>query len=281
MTFGFQIRCSRSKDEKPKQTIYSNVADEVSVLNVKEIEWNGTELVVPIGCAQSKREELCGGKGSSLGILSNLSQTNGSESTFLIPGGFVVTAKAFDLQIQRNAPLLTAIKEVEMSARKISSEPLEIACSKLYKSFKKTSIEDEICEEIKKQFDELIKSDPSIRVAIRSSAIGEDAIGTSAAGQNDTFLGVQGIENLLNSVRSCWASLFTHQSVIYRVQNIQDIHTKMAVVVQTMVSADCAGVLFTQHPVSGDPHKLMITANFGLGEVRLFLGTFLSNKIQK
>lgn len=73
-------------------------------------------------------------------------------------------------------------------------------------------------------------------------------------------------EKVLVSIKKCWSSLFTYQSVEYRRQHIQPIDAQMAVVVQIMVPSDCAGVLFTRHPASGDPSKMLITANYGLGE---------------
>jgi len=105
-----------------------------------------------------------------------------------------------------------------------------------------------------------------LRFAVRSSAIGEDSDDASSAGQNETFLGLRNLTEILDSIKLCWASLFTYQSVEYRRQHIQPVNTEMAVVVQIMVPADCAGVLFTRHPASGDPSKILITANYGLGE---------------
>lgn len=113
----------------------------------------------------------------------------------------------------------------------------------------------------------LVKHEKPFRLAVRSSAIGEDSEDSSSAGQNDTFLGLTSLEAVLDGVRKCWASLYTFQSVEYRRQHVQPIDTQMAVVVQVMVASECAGVLFTQHPSNGDPSKMLITANFGLGEV--------------
>lgn len=106
------------------------------------------------------------------------------------------------------------------------------------------------------------------RLAVRSSAIGEDGEDASSAGQNITVLGLTTLADTLRSIQKCWASLYAYQSVEYRRQHVQPIAVQMAVVVQTMVPSDCAGVLFTKHPTSGDPSKIVITANYGLGEVR-------------
>lgn len=92
----------------------------------------------------------------------------------------------------------------------------------------------------------------------------------SAAGQNDTFLGVPlRAEPLAAAVLACWASLYSESAVLYRRRHGQPIglDASMAVVIQSMVTPRAAGVLFTHHPVTGDPSRMIITANYGLGEV--------------
>ncbi len=104
-------------------------------------------------------------------------------------------------------------------------------------------------------------------VAVRSSATAEDLPGLSFAGQQDTFLDVVGDDAVLDAVRRCWASLWTDRAVAYRARNqVADAGLQMAVVVQQMVPADAAGVLFTADPVSGDDSTLLINAAPGLGE---------------
>ncbi len=91
-------------------------------------------------------------------------------------------------------------------------------------------------------------------VAVRSSATAEDLADASFAGQQDSFLEVVGDEPVLDAVRRCWASLHTERAVAYRAERgIGDDGLAMAVVVQAMVAADAAGVLFTVDPVTGDP----------------------------
>lgn len=119
--------------------------------------------------------------------------------------------------------------------------------------------------------DQFPQQSRTFRIAVRSSAIGEDSDDASAAGQNATFLGVSSLEETLEAIKKCWASLYTYQSVQYRRQHFQPINAQMAVVVQIMIPSDCAGVLFTYHPMSGDPSKMLLTANFGLGEVSLVI----------
>ncbi|MFT3886600.1 MAG: PEP/pyruvate-binding domain-containing protein [Arachnia sp.] len=104
-------------------------------------------------------------------------------------------------------------------------------------------------------------------VAVRSSATAEDLAEASFAGQQDTYLGVTGIDDVLDAVRRCWASLWTDRAVDYRrQQGIDDEGLALAVVVQTMVPADSAGVLFTRNPVTGDDTSMLVSASYGLGE---------------
>ena len=102
--------------------------------------------------------------------------------------------------------------------------------------------------------------------AVRSSATAEDAADTSFAGQQETFLGVRR-ENVADAVRKCWASLFTERAVAYRVkQGIDAAGLAMAVVVQKLVPADVAGVLFTRDPNDPEGKRMLAEASWGLGE---------------
>jgi pyruvate,water dikinase len=105
-------------------------------------------------------------------------------------------------------------------------------------------------------------------VAVRSSATAEDAADTSFAGQQETILGVSGGEALVDAVERCWRSLFTARAVAYREkQNVDAAGLAMAVVVQKLVPAEAAGVLFTRDPLDADGKRMLAEASWGLGEV--------------
>ena len=107
----------------------------------------------------------------------------------------------------------------------------------------------------------------SMAVAVRSSATAEDLPGASFAGQQDTYLNIAGIGNVLDAVHRCWASLWTDRAVAYRAaQGIDGAGVALAVVVQRMVDAAVAGVLFTADPVTGRRRQAVIDAAPGLGE---------------
>lgn len=108
---------------------------------------------------------------------------------------------------------------------------------------------------------------PESAVAVRSSATAEDLPFASFAGQQDTYLNVVGADAVLLAVRKCWASLWTDRAVSYRASNgIDQAAVTLAVVVQRMVDAETAGVLFTANPVTGRRREAVIDANPGLGE---------------
>ena len=101
-------------------------------------------------------------------------------------------------------------------------------------------------------------------VAVRSSAVAEDAADASFAGVQDTYLWLSGLEEVLRGVQRCWASYFNPEATAYRAQHA-DARTGMSVAVQFMVDARVAGVMFTLNPVSGDPSSIAIDASYGLG----------------
>ena len=101
-------------------------------------------------------------------------------------------------------------------------------------------------------------------VAVRSSAVAEDAADASFAGVQDTYLWLSGLEEVLRGVQRCWASYFNPEATAYRAQHV-DARAGMSVAVQFMVDARVAGVMFTLNPVSGDPSSIAIDASYGLG----------------
>ena len=104
-------------------------------------------------------------------------------------------------------------------------------------------------------------------VAVRSSATAEDLPEAAFAGQQETFLGVSGERALLDAVRRCWASLWSDRAISYREQHgLAQMPVKLAVIVQRMVAADVAGVMFTANPVTGARDETIIEASAGLGE---------------
>jgi len=108
---------------------------------------------------------------------------------------------------------------------------------------------------------------PAVPVAVRSSATAEDLPGASFAGQQDTYLWVRGVDDLLARTKQCFASLYTARAIAYRLRMGFD-HEQVALCVgiQKMANSSSAGVMFTLNPSNGDRSSIVINANFGFGE---------------
>jgi pyruvate,water dikinase len=108
---------------------------------------------------------------------------------------------------------------------------------------------------------------PALPVAVRSSATAEDLLGASFAGQQDTFLWIRGVDDVLSHMRRCISSLYTERAIAYRAnRGFGDTEVAMSVGVQKMANSFTAGVMFTIHPANGDRSVIVIDSNFGFGE---------------
>lgn len=234
-------------------------------------KFNPNLLTVAFAEASARNEQISGGKGASLAYLTQLLAKSNKTANFTVPNGFILTSNAFKSHIKRNKILSDAIRNIEAIAQHRTDASLDDACLELEKLFKQTPIGQEIGQAVEAAYRMLEKNaSGELKLAVRSSAIGEDSAELSSAGQNESFLGLSYLDEVLRSIQMCWASLYTVQSVKYRVQNAKPVVTEMATVIQEMVPADCAGVMFTRHPVSNNPSQMLVTANYGLGEVSKF-----------
>ncbi|CAG9770742.1 unnamed protein product [Ceutorhynchus assimilis] len=233
------------------------------ILSEKKVEELPDDFVANIKEDNAKILEITGGKGNSLALLSSL----GSNNEFLVPDGFVITTNAFKYQLAQSKLLRNAVEKVNDVFCGISEGKKDEVCALAVRLFTNEPVHPEIASIIEESLGKMPKNGEIEvdRWAVRSSAVGEDSEELSAAGQNETILGVAE-NNILRAVSKCWASLFTYQSVQYRWQHGLAIKADMAVVVQRMVPAEAAGVLFTWHPTTSNPSQMVITSNFGLGE---------------
>ncbi len=194
-----------------------------------------------------------GGKGGSLGEL--------QRAGIAVPPGFVVTTAAFD----RFMRVLDPEGKARAAIEALVADDLEAigACSKeLRERIEAEPLPAEVLEEISGAHGTLNAS----TVAVRSSATTEDATDASFAGLQDTYLWVTNTQHALQKVRSCWASLYSIESVSYRrKRGFPEQGVAMAVVVQAMVDARCAGVMFTRSPTTGDRSVITIEGAWGLG----------------
>ncbi|MDO4914462.1 PEP/pyruvate-binding domain-containing protein [Corynebacterium sp.] len=180
-----------------------------------------------------------GGKSVNLGEL--------QRAGYPVPDGFVITADVYrDLvaEIDIRALLAESSKAVRSA---IETQPIP------------KTLERELRARLKQWGD-------NSPVAVRSSATAEDLPTASFAGQQETYLGVTGPNEIMNAVRRCWGSLWTERAIQYRELNGFDhLNVALSVVVQRLVDADTAGVMFTQNPITGDC-EVLINASWGLGE---------------
>jgi pyruvate,water dikinase len=197
-----------------------------------------------------------GGKGGSLGEL--------QRAGIAVPPGFVVKTRAFEefiAVLETREPLralvqtlpggdLAAVRECSARIRRrIEEEPLPAG----------------VMQAVSAAHTALCAGVPT-PVAVRSSATTEDAIDASFAGLQDTYLWVTNLHDTLLRLRTCWSSLYSVESMVYRRERgLPEQGVAMAVVVQTMVNARSAGVMFTRSPVTGDRSVVTIEAAWGLG----------------
>ncbi|XP_055939046.1 uncharacterized protein LOC129968808 [Argiope bruennichi] len=206
--------------------------------------------------------EISGGKGSSLGKLTRLSE---KEKLFIVPEGIVVTTAAYKEFL--TPEILKAVKDLENIAYGKESGDLKEICREVSAIVEKTLLPNKICLSIKEDLQDIFGDEVHLRkFAVRSSATGEDTAAMSAAGQMDTFLGIQGLEEIFKAVKKCWASQFGHIAIEYKRRYGQELNSPMAVVIQEMVACEVSGVMFTCDPVTNNPSVITITANYGLGE---------------
>ncbi|MCK4331888.1 MAG: phosphoenolpyruvate synthase, partial [Dehalococcoidia bacterium] len=179
-----------------------------------------------------------------------------------VPGGFIVTVDAY-FKFLEAAKLVDKIPQYLENLDVNDSKELQ-EVSKLIKSkISSSSVPADMIDEIKRAYRKLGGG----LVAVRSSATAEDLPEASFAGQQSTFLNVQGEDEVTAAIQACWASLFESRAIFYRHEHGFD-HLKVgiAVPVQTMVQSEVSGVLFTVEPLTSDRTKILVEAIYGLGE---------------
>ena len=151
--------------------------------------------------------------------------------------------------------------------RATSADGPAAAAEHIAELFRAGTVPDHLRDQIVAAYEALSQGAEDQAVAVRSSATAEDLADASFAGQQETYLNVRGPEDLLAAVRDCWASLWTERALTYRArQEIDPSSVALAVVVQQMVDAESAGVMFTANPANGRRDQVVISAAWGLGE---------------
>jgi pyruvate,water dikinase len=198
-----------------------------------------------------------GGKGGSLGEL--------QRAGIAVPPGFVVKTGAFE----RFMRALERKGAIRSRIAALSGEDLPATtdcCADIRARVEAEQLPHEVIDEVTAAHSAVCGSDAQAPVAVRSSATTEDAADASFAGLQDTYLWVTDISQSLQRIRACWASLYSVESVTYRrKRGLPEEGVAMAVVVQRMVHARTAGVMFTRSPITGDRSVLTVEGSWGLG----------------
>ena len=197
---------------------------------------------------------IAGGKGANLGEM--------TRARIPVPPGFVVTATAY-YEFLKETKLLDEIRKHLHNLDPNDSKTLQDVSARIKNRLSDIPMPNYMVNEIKSAYRKLGGG----LVAVRSSATAEDLPDASFAGQQRTFLNIQGEDSVVKAVQECWASLFESRAIFYRHEQGYD-HFKVgiAVPVQRMIQSEAAGVLFTIEPLTNDTGKILIEAIFGLGE---------------
>ena len=216
-----------------------------------------------------------GGKAASLGEMFNMKLP--------IPNGFCLTSDAYSYFLEETY-IKNKINKLLSNLDVEDTKLLEETADKIQELIIKQEIPHKIKNLIIESY-ELMNINPDLintgnsalsyikagrdlpYVAVRSSATAEDLPQFSFAGQQATFLNVKGNKNVLESVKKCWASLFTARAIYYRTKNNFD-HMKvyLCAIVHKMINGDVSGVMFTANPTTNNENEIMIEASYGVGE---------------
>jgi phosphoenolpyruvate synthase/pyruvate phosphate dikinase len=221
------------------------------------VAWLGATPLAP-----DAWDGLLGGKAASLERLLRMGAPT--------PPGFCITTEAFRAQLHGGP-------HASQANAAIRALPSRTAATVLADLLTSAPFAAELAEELETGLARLAASDPGVRFAVRSSAVGEDGNQASFAGIHETELGLAADE-VPAAVRRCWASLWSDRALEYRAARGLPLDGAMAVVVQRLVPAEAAAVVFTRHPLTGREDVVYLNAVHGLGET-LVSGTVTPDEV--
>jgi pyruvate, water dikinase len=204
--------------------------------------------------------EALGGKGSSLVTMTSAGMP--------VPPGFVVTTAAFD-EFMSEAGITQEIHDLLEGLDPEDVAEMEKVSAGIRADICSKPVPENLRAQTLAAYEALMaRFEEAVPVAVRSSATAEDLPDASFAGQQDTYLWLEGAKAVTEHIRQCWASLFTARAIIYRLKNgIPNEGLSMAVVVQKMVNSKVSGVAMTLDPANGDRSKITIDSSYGVGEM--------------
>ena len=214
-----------------------------------------------------KEVDLVGGKNASLGeMIQNLSNLG-----ICIPNGFVITAVGYDNYMKYNN-LYEVVNKFMDDLNIHDTNELKSKGCKIREIIENGKIPEDMQNDIKEKYEKLSNeyNMENVDVAVRSSGTAEDMPDASFAGQQDTYLNVKGLDNVFESVKKCFASLFNDRAISYRKEmNYDSLNVKLSICIQKMIRSDLssAGVAFSLDVNTGCKDIVVINGSYGLGEI--------------
>jgi pyruvate, water dikinase len=211
------------------------------------------ELILPIAQLRKRDVSMVGGKAANLGEITC--------AEIPAPAGFVITVNAYE-EFLEGTGVRAHLESLLIHLDVTDGTRIDVA-DEIRDLITNAEMPGVIASAIVNAYAEIMEGP----VAVRSSATAEDLAEASFAGQQETYLNVEGDAHVLRAVQNCWASLFEARAVHYRATvGFGQLDVRMAVVVQRMVQADRSGVMFTLNPITRDDTQVVIEAAWGLGE---------------
>ena len=222
----------------------------------------GEKIIIWFEDLRKEDIPLVGGKCANLGEM--------LQAGIPVPYGFAVTAQAYQLFIEKTGIAKKIYSIISETVTDINNpQQYEEASKKVRELIESTKMPEVIDKAIREAYRKLSERAKmkEVSVAVRSSATAEDLPDASFAGQQETYLNVEGEDDLIEKTRKCWSSLFTPRAIFYRTtKGFRHEDVLISVGVQKMVNSRSAGVMFTINPVTGDRNQIVIEGNWGLGE---------------
>ncbi|AAT44104.1 phosphoenolpyruvate synthase [Picrophilus oshimae] len=201
---------------------------------------------------------IAGGKAAGLGELMNIPDVH-------VPEGFVITAYAYKLFLDRN-DIEKKINEIIEMLDVDDTRALQRASSEIKSLFVNSKMPDDLFDSIIEHYEDLVQREGAAYVAVRSSANLEDMANASFAGEQETYLNVKGNDQVIEKVKECFASLYSTRAIYYRKKENINERASLSVIIQKQIFSDVSGVMFTLDVSNGDRSKIVIESSYGLGE---------------
>ncbi|NMA15194.1 MAG: hypothetical protein GX930_08190 [Clostridia bacterium] len=215
------------------------------------------DLILPLGEIKFRHLNLFGSKAVNLGVITRELKT---------PPGFCLSAQCYTTCL-RDAGVLKKVIGLAEEAEDKDLETINKASREINRIVTAVSLPKDVENALKEAYFCIEKNHQTVKVAVRSSATAEDLPSASFAGQLESFLNIESFPEVVKAVKMCWASLWTPRAIHYRHEKgIGQKGIAMAVIVQEMVPAKSAGVMFTANPITGSRKEFYIEAVSGLGE---------------